>query len=45
MKKIEFGFANENELLPEAAIGHKQECIRGFLLGFLLMMALDVALG
>ena len=33
------------ELLPEAAIGHKQECVRGFLLGFLLMMALDVALG
>ena len=33
------------ELLPEAAMGHKQECVRGFLFGFLLMMALDVALG
>ncbi len=33
------------ELLPEAASTHKQECVSGFLLGFLLMMVLDVALG
>lgn len=33
------------ELLPEAASSHKQECVSGFLLGFLLMMVLDVALG
>ena len=33
------------ELLPEAASNHKQECVSGFLLGFLLMMVLDVALG
>lgn len=33
------------ELLPEASSAHKQECISGFLLGFLLMMVLDVALG
>ena len=32
------------ELLPEAA-EHKREGISGFLLGFLLMMVLDVALG
>ena len=33
------------ELLPEAAAHSKQQTISGFLLGFLLMMVLDVALG
>ena len=33
------------ELLPEAATHSKQQTISGFLLGFLLMMVLDVALG
>ena len=33
------------ELLPEAAAHSKQQTISGFLLGFILMMVLDVALG
>lgn len=33
------------ELIPEAAREHRHSCIIGVLLGFLLMMVLDVALG
>ena len=33
------------ELIPEAARKHRHSCIIGVLLGFLLMMVLDVALG
>ncbi len=33
------------ELLPEAVVGNKDRAVSGLLLGFLLMMVLDVALG